>query len=253
MNVLIIDDETHSHEALTRLLVPAHQEVQVLAHAYNVEEGVNLARAHHPDLVFLDVEMPDGTGFDLLERIGKPSFYVIFITAHNKHAETAFRFGALDFLTKPIEPGLLGEAVSRAKERLNERFTMEQLRIALEAFYNAKEKKLPERIAIHTSKGMQLLPVEDILYLEADANYTDFHYVSLGKKRVLTASLNLKVYDEHFEPYATFMKVHRSYIVNLRMVDQYLKGDQVLVLRDGTQVGVSKTFKEEVEERLENV
>jgi two-component system, LytTR family, response regulator len=250
MTALIIDDEPRSHEALTRLLAPNYQDVNILAHGYNVEEGFALAKKHQPDLVFLDVEMPDGTGFDLLEKLGKPAFYVVFITAFNKYAETAFRFGALDFLTKPIESDLLAETMMRARGRLQEKFTLEQLQIALETFAKAKEQKLPERIVIHTSKGLELLPVDQILYLDAEANYTDFHYISLAKKRTLTASLNLKVYEEHFAPYPTFMKVHRSNIVNLRMVDQYLKGDHCLVLRDGSQVGVARTYREELEERL---
>ncbi|MBK8567193.1 MAG: response regulator transcription factor [Saprospiraceae bacterium] len=210
-----------------------------------------MTRAFQPDLVFLDVEMPDGTGFELLERLGKPAFYVVFITAFNKYAEAAFRFGALDFLTKPIESSLLAETMNRVRERQHEKYTIAQLQVALEVFHQAKQQKLPERIVIHTSKGLELIPVDQILYLDAEANYTDFHYLSLAKKRTLTASLNLKVYEEHFAPYVSFMKVHRSNIVNLRMVDQYLKGDHCLVLRDGSQVGVAKTYREDLEERLE--
>ncbi len=238
MKAIIIDDEKQSHDALTHLLQPLKSDVDILAHGYSVKDGVDLTAAHKPDLVFLDVEMPDGTGFDLLEKLGKPAFYVVFITAYNKYAETAFRFGALDFLTKPIQSDLFAETMERAMQRFQEKFTIEQLQIALETFYSAKEKKLPERIAIQ------------ILHLIAEMNYTDFFYLSLGKTRKLTASLPLKTYELHFEPYESFMKVHRSHIVNLMMVDQYLKGDQCLVMRDGSRVPVAKPYKDELEQRL---
>ncbi len=253
MNAIIVDDEKQSHENLKLQLLPAYQDVKILESAYSVREGFELVQRLQPDLVFLDVEMPDGTGFDLLEKIGKPSFYVVFITAFNKYAETAFRFGALDFLTKPIDPDLLDETIRRARERYREKFTIEQLQIALETFYRAKEKRLPERIVIHTGKGLELMPVDQILYLDAELNYTDFHYLKLGKKHKLTASLPQKTYEQHFEPYDSFMKVHRSNIVNLRMVDRYLKGDHCVVMRDGSQVPVAKAYREELERRLEGL
>ncbi len=253
MNVLIIDDEPRSHETLKTLLAPSYQDVNIVAQGYNVEEGLTLAKAYQPDLVFLDVEMPDGTGFELLQRLGQPAFYVVFITAYNKYAETAFRFGALDFLTKPIESGLLAETMERARARMHEKFTLTQLQVALETFYQAKEQKLPERIIIHTSKGLELVPVEQILFLDAEANYTDFHYLSLSKKKTVTASFNLKVYEAHLTPYPSFMKVHRSSIINLKMVEQYLKGEHSVVLRDGSQVPVAKSYRDELEGRLRSL
>jgi two-component system, LytTR family, response regulator len=250
MRTIIIDDEKQTHEAIARLLVPANKDVHIVGNGYSVAEGLVLAHQHHPDLVLLDVEMPDGTGFDLLEKIGKPAFHVVFITAYNKYAETAFRFGALDFLTKPLDADLLDAALDRVRKRQSEQYTLEQLQIALETFHQAKDKKLPKRIAISSSKGLEMMTVEDILYMEADLNYTDFHYLHLGKKNKVTASLNLKVYEQHFEPYPEFMKVHRSHIVNLMMVDRYLKGDNALVMRDGGVVAVARGFKEGVEGRL---
>ncbi len=253
MRTLIVDDEQQTHEALTRLLQPANRDVEIVGHGYSVAEGLVLAHRYQPDLVFLDVEMPDGTGFDLLEKVGSPAFHVVFITAYNKYAETAFRFGALDFLTKPLDSALLSAALDRVRKRQTEQYTLEQLQIALETFHQAKEKKLPRRIAISTSKGLEMMTVADILYLDAELNYTDFHYLHLGKKNKLTASLHLKVYETHFEPYAEFMKVHRSHIVNLMMVDRYLKGDNTLVMRDGGLVPVARGYREVVEERLEEL
>lgn len=253
MRTIIVDDEQQTHEVLVRLLRPANPDVQIVGNGYSVAEGLALARQHQPELVFLDVEMPDGTGFDFLEKIGNPAFHVVFVTAYNKYAETAFRFGALDFLTKPLDPGLLSAALERVRKRQAEKYTLEQLQIALETFYQAREKKLPQRIAIASSKGLEMMTVADILYLDAELNYTDFHYLLMGKKHKVTASLNLKVYEAHFEPYSEFMKVHRSHIVNLMMVDRYLKGDNALVMRDGALVPVSRAYREDVEGRLERL
>jgi len=253
MRTIIVDDEKQTHEAIARLLQPANMDVEIVGNGYSVADGLALAKRYQPDLVFLDVEMPDGTGFDLLEKMGKPAFHVVFITAYNKYAETAFRFGALDFLTKPLDSELFSAALDRVRKRQSEQYTLEQLQIALETFHQAREKKLPKRIAISSSKGLEMITVEDILYLEADLNYTDFHYLHSGKKGKLTASLNLKVYEQHFEPYPEFMKVHRSYIVNLMMVERYLKGESALVMRGGGMVGVARGCREGVEERLGGV
>lgn len=250
MTSIIVDDEPQSHEYLTRLLKPAWPDLEITGHAFDVAEGIDLIAKQKPELVFLDVEMPDGTGFDLLKSCREMHFFVVFITAYNKYAETAFRFGALDFLTKPISPELLDEALERVRKRQSERITLEQLQIALETFQQAPGKKMPKRIAISTSKGLEMVTVEDMLYLEAELNYTDFYYWQSGKKQKLTASHNLKAYETHLEQYPEFMKVHRSYVVNLMMVDRFLKGDNALVMRDGAMIPVARPVKGAVEERL---
>jgi two-component system LytT family response regulator len=250
MRTLIIDDEKQSHEALARLLAPSQGDVEIVGNAYCVAEGLKLAHQCQPELVFLDVEMPDGTGFELLERMGNPAFHVVFITAYNKYAETAFRFGALDFLTKPLGAELLNETLDRVRKRQAEQYTLEQLQIALETFHQAKSKKMPQRMAVSSSRGLEMMTVADILYLNADLNYTDFYFLNLGKRQKITASLNLKVYEEHFDLYPEFMKVHRSHIVNLMMVDRYIKADSALVMRDGEMVPVARGYRDLLEERL---
>ncbi len=250
MRTLIIDDEKQSHEALARLLAPSQGDVEIVGNAYCVADGLKLAQQCQPELVFLDVEMPDGTGFELLERMGNPAFHVVFITAYNKYAETAFRFGALDFLTKPLNAELLNETLDRFRKRQAEKYTLEQLQIALETFHQGKSKKMPQRLAVSSSKGLEMMTVSDILYLNADLNYTDFYFLNLGKRQKVTASLNLKVYEEHFEPYPEFMRVHRSHIVNLMMVDRYLKAESALVMRDGEMVPVARGYRDVLEDRL---
>ena len=110
MKAIIVDDEVQSHEVLGSLLSQYHPDIEVLAHGYNVREGVELIRKNPPELLFLDVEMPDGLGFDLLEKISTPDFYVIFTTGFAKYAHTAIKFGALDYLLKPIDREELADA-----------------------------------------------------------------------------------------------------------------------------------------------
>jgi two-component system, LytTR family, response regulator len=250
MTSIIVDDEQQSHDGLKLLLAASGYGVEVLDSGYSVAMGLELLKRHRPDLVFLDVEMPDGTGFDLLEKLGTPAFYVVFITAHNKYAETAFRFGALDFLSKPIDPDQLQVTLKRAIERQKEKYTLDQLHIALETLQNLQEKKLPQRIAISTTKELEMVRVEEILFLGAETNYTDFHILSNGKKRKITASVTLGNYEQSLEQYDSFMKVHRSFIVNLLMVEQYIKSEHTVVLRDGSRVPVAKAHKDRLEQRL---
>src|SRR5690349_5627340 len=113
MKTIIIDDELRSHEVLKKMLMDRHRDVQVVGSGHNVREGLELVQKLHPELVFLDIEMPDGTGFDLLQQLTNPGFSIIFITAHNKYAITAIHFGALDYLLKPLVEDDLADAMMR--------------------------------------------------------------------------------------------------------------------------------------------
>lgn len=242
IRTVIIDDERQSHLALTHQLSSAYKDVEILAHGYNVAEGMDLINTYTPDLVFLDVEMPDGTGFELLQKIGRPAFYVVFITAFNKHAESAIRFGALDFLTKPIDGSLLAEAIQRVRDRLHERITSEQLQITLEAFKSAQQKKLPSRICVPDGDGFEVIALENIIHLIADKNMTEFHILNRTKR--LISVTNIGTFEGQLEPYPIFWRTHRSHIVNKLMVDKYVKADGgYLIMKDGCRIPVSKDNK----------
>jgi len=252
MKAIIVDDEEKSHVALSQLLKGNHTDVEVLANAYSVQQGYELALSHQPDLVFLDVELTDGLGFDLLKRIEKPAFNVIFITGFNKYAVSAIKFGALDFLLKPISLQDLTLALDKARLRLHEKYTVEQLQIALEAFHNSRNKKLPSRMSISTLEGILYIPVKDIIRLEAQANFTEF-FVENHKKRLL-ASKNIGEYEEQFELYDELMKVHRSHLVNLLKVERFVRGDgNYLKMTDGATIPISKVLRDEVLTRLEKL
>lgn len=248
MKAIIVDDEPQSHVVLRNFIAHDHPDLNIVASGHNVDEGLKLIREYHPELVFLDIEMPDGLGFDLLKNFDNPEFNVIFITAHNKYAISAIRFGALDFLLKPLSRELLWEALERVREKHREQLSIEQWKIAFETFQKIKEKKLPSRMSVSTHAGIFYIPVEDIVRFEAQVNQTEIFYTS-SKKRLI-ASVNLGEYEEQFEPYPQFMRVHRSTIVNLLMVERFDKSEGSLELRDGSKVFVSRMYKDELMRRM---
>jgi two-component system, LytTR family, response regulator len=252
MKAIIIDDELQSHEVLKKLLEKGHPDVQVVASGYNVAEGLHLIQTHRPELVFLDIEMPGGTGFDLLEQVGHPDFYVVFITAHNQYAVAAIRSGALDYLLKPVSSESLNQAMSRVHAKHRENLSIEQWRVAFEAFQLASQQKLPTRMTLSTQEGIHYIPVDEILRFEADGNQTEV-FTRSSKKRLI-ASVNIGEYVEQFEPYVSFMKVHRSHLVNLLFIDKYVRSDGgYLVMADGAQVPVSRGYRDLLLERLEQI
>ncbi len=244
MRTLIIDDEPQSHQTLTQYFARNHPGVELLASAYNITEGYRIIQEHQPELVFLDVEMPDGTGFDLLEKFPSPDFSVIFITAHAKYAVTAFRCAALDFLEKPIDEKNLASALERAKKELGQKIDPEQLKLIQGLLLNVDSAKLPTRVDISTLEGIHFLEVNSITRLEAQQNYTQFY---LDDKRKVLASLNLKNYTDKFAPYPAIRQSHRSHIVNLNFVDRFVKSDGgYLVMKDGATVPVSRRYKDDL-------
>ncbi|MCB0840119.1 MAG: response regulator transcription factor [Bacteroidetes bacterium] len=250
MKTILIDDEPQCHQALESLLKNHFPELELTGTAFGVKEGVTLIKQKNPDLIFLDIQMPDGTGFDLLESFyNPPSFQVIFVTAHNEYALPAIQFGALAYLLKPISKIDLDVAISRARHYFEIRDVREQLLIMRETLQNLKAKKLPSRMGIPTLSGVKFIFVKDIIRLEAHKNYTQFILTSPHKK--LLASINIGEYSKQFAPYFEFMKVHRSHLVNLNFVDSYIKSDGgYLEMMNGDVVAVSKAFRTELLDRM---
>ncbi len=253
MKTLIIDDEENSHVILEYLISTQHPEIEIVDHAYNVEEGIAKILQHKPDLVFLDIELPPSTGFDLLKSFEQYHFMVIFITGHkeNDYAITAFRFGGLDFLLKPIDVEDLAEAIRRCKDNNIRPPLKEQLSITEEANSTLSQKMAPTRITIPTMEEIYFRKVDDIIRLEAFKNYTTFHFTKQHSS--IVASKNLGGYENQFSDNSQFMRVHKTHLVNLNFVDSYRKGEASLVTIDGTEIPVSKNKREELLERLKNM
>jgi two-component system LytT family response regulator len=242
---LIIDDEAHCIETLSVLLKENCPEVQVIACCRSAKSALESIRSLKPDLVFLDIEMPNMNGFEMLEQFGELQYAVIFTTSYDQYAIKAIRFSALDYLLKPIDPKELVAAIRKVQSQRNlpypEQFQMlmSKLQSKVDGF---------TKIAVPTLEGFELLATDQIISCEADDNYT---YLFLKNKKKVMASRTLKDVEEQLEPFPSFVRVHHSYIANLNEVTKYVRGEGgYLVMTDGSSVNVSRSRKEALLKRF---
>jgi two-component system, LytTR family, response regulator len=241
INALLVEDDADSRLIAITYITKYFPEVKITGEALSVKEGLELIEIHKPDLVFLDIELPDGTGFDLLRSVGEKSFEVIFITAFNSYAIEAFRYSAVDYLLKPLSISDLKDALQKVKEKIQGKiFSQHWINLA----YNLEHKNSYERrLAIATINGFVFVDVKDIIRCESNSNYTQFHFVS-GKK--MTSSRNLGYYEELL-PEDKFCRIHHSHLINIDFLDQYIKGGSggTVIMKDGTELDVSQRKKED--------
>lgn len=233
---VIIDDERKSRNTLSTLLGRYCSEVSVAADAGNIPDAVNVIDKFHPQLIFLDISMPDGTGFDLLDKLPSAEFEVIFTTAYSEYAMQAIKTQALDYLLKPINIKELQNAVQKAEVRLKEKQELKKAKEALKV----QQQKNPLRVAVPHKKGMQLIDVKDIVHLQAKGSYTQLY---CNDKSTFISSKSMKDFEELL-PSGHFFRVHHSHIINLDQVVQYYRGDGgYVVMMDGSKVDISKRRK----------
>jgi two-component system, LytTR family, response regulator len=245
MRSIIIDDEPGNIITLSELLKEYCPQVIVEGSALNPVEGLALIQKVSPEVVFLDIEMPYGNAFDLLDKLVPVNFEVVFITAFNNYAIKAFRYAALDYLLKPVNIGELKAAVEKVAERLQQKNINHRLSSLLDNMRS--ENTNLQKIGLPTTEGLHFEQVNSIVYLEAEGSYTKVFLK--GKKSVLV-SRNLKEYEDIL-PTAIFCRVHHSYIINLNYVKKYFKGRGGYVeMEDGATIEVSARKKEEFFERF---
>lgn len=241
LTAVIIDDNQGARTALRQDLLEVCPEVEVVGEADGVVSGAKMLRKLRPELVFLDIQMPDGTGFDLLEVMGEAPFRVIFTTAHDGFAIQAFRAAAIDYLLKPVSPEELREAVTKAAAYRGT--PPEQVETLLSNVQDQRQR----RLALHTMEKIHVVTVEEILRCESSANYTIFHLID---KRQLLVTKTLKEFDQMLRD-QDFARVHQSHLVNLAYVKEFVKTDGgYLVMRDGSQVPVSSRKRAQVMQLL---
>lgn len=240
IRTIIIDDEAHCRERLEKLLRDHFgQTVEVTDTCPSVEEALASIRKHRPNLLMLDVQLQDQTGFDLLERLGNHSADVIFTTAYGHYAVEAFRFSALDYLLKPIDLPDLQRALGRALEKKESADTAAKLDLLLHNL--RQERRENKRICLPVMNGMVFIQVSDIIRCESEVNYTHI-YMSDGQKYL--ASRTLKEFEEMLADY-NFVRVHNSHLVNLAHVLSYSKGKGgYITMSDQSTVGVSTRRRE---------
>ena len=236
LKAILIDDEIDCVQLLALQLKEHCPGVQVIGQYTTPEEGLQAIRTQNPDMVFLDVEMPRMNGFQLLEQIENVAFSLIFVTAYNEFALKAFRYSALDYLLKPLNISQLCEAVRKAENRQ----PIDQHQLSL-LRYQLKEGKLPSKFAVPTQHGVIFVELSDLIYCEADSNYTRL-VLSTGKTHLLSKTLR---YVQEILEERNFLRVHRQYLINLEHIKSYHKGDgSYLVLTGDISIPVAKNQKE---------
>lgn len=247
INAIIVDDETKSREILQELLTRYCPDVRVIGTADSIKPAEELINAMKPDLVFLDVEMPFGNGFDLLEKFEKINFEIVFITAYDHYALKAIKFSALDYLLKPVDIDDLENALSKVDEKLkNKKGDISQ---QVQTFLSSiKSKDKTKKIGIPSSDGIAFVNVADIVRCESDVNYTNIYFKDKTK---ITVPKTLKEYEDMLTDY-NFFRVHNSTLINMDHVKQYLKGNGgFVVMTDGKEVEVSRRKKAEFLQKIE--
>ena len=241
LTALIIVDELHCIETLQWQLDRYCPEVELLGTYSSPVEGLKAIKDLQPDILFLDVEMPEMTGFEMLEAIPKIEFKVIFTTAHDKFAVDAFKVSALDYLIKPIDDDELMAAVGKAKGDTSNKANDAQADTVRHLLNQIQDKKLSDRIYLPTMSGLEFVDTSTVLRCESDSNYTTL-FIRDNEK--ITVSKTLKDIEEMLHD-PQFFRVHNSHIVNLKEVDKYVKGDGGhLVLKDGSVIPVSRARKQ---------
>lgn len=244
IKALIIDDEEDAREVLKMSLKKYCPEVTILALCESPEIGLEKIDELQPDLVFLDVQMPQLSGFDLLERLTEINFDVIFVTAYDRYAIKAIKFSALDFLLKPIDVDELVTAVQKVKEK-NTKFKFKSL---LNNIKYGSEKL--ERLAIPSDNEIIIQKVSDIIYCKADSNYTMLHLVDNKK---IIVSKTLKEF-ENILPETDFCRIHHATLVNIAHVTKYIKGEGGYVLvTGGSHLDVSRRKKDSFLDKLDKL
>lgn len=248
MKILLIDNEPEIRGVLKEMVSTWSKGLHSIAEADGVATGLQQIGIINPDIVLLDVEMNDGTGFDLLKQLNNPSFQLIFTTAHNQYAIQAFRFSAIDYLLKPIDPAELHRAMDKAVSNISHSTMQQQLAILLQQYAGKNE---PDRqIVLKDVDKTYFIKVNDILYCEAEGSYTKFY---LSNAEPLFVSRNLRSYEELLAP-AGFIRTHHSCLVNPSKIKIYdRKTDSgTLILEGGHTIPVSQRKKDFVLQLLEN-
>jgi len=244
IRTVIIEDELKSMEVLAALIRRNCPELEIVATASSVQQGVETIRQFNPALVFLDISMPDGSGFDLLEKVDQ-KFELIFATASDQYAIKAIKFSACDYLLKPIDSDELVAAVEKVRNKQNNLPSMENLRFLVDQLKRSDDNF--QKITLPTGNAYEIVNIRDIIRCEADGSYTVFY---LSDKRKLLISAGLKHYEELL-PEKDFIRVHHHHLINMNHVLRFLKEDGgYAIMSDGSKIEISRRKKESFMDRL---
>ena len=249
ITALLIDDDSNLRNGMKGLLAMCAPDIQILGEADSVKTGISAIEFHQPNVVFLDIQLGDGTGFDILEQLtkkrGSINAHVVFITAHEEYAVKAFRFSALDYLLKPVDPEDLQAVVEKIKKVVSNNESYAHIDLLLENIRQKVDKF--KRIALSTAEGIHLFEVSDIITLESQDNYTKFY---IKDNKPVLISKTLKEYEDLLSGQG-FERIHQSHLINLAYLKSYIKKDGgYAVMADNSHLPISQRKKERLQEFL---
>lgn len=245
MRAIIIDDESKARIAVFAMLKKNCPDVSVIAEADGVKSGSDAIRKHHPDLVFLDIRLKDGTGFDLLGEIGDIHFKVIFVTAYDEYAIKAFKFSAVDYLLKPVNSKELAVAVEKTRQIAQKENMDVKMNILLSNNQSAEKK-----IVLKTTDSIYVANIKDIIRCEADGNYTSIH---LTDRKKILISKSLKEFDDMLSG-SSFLRVHSAHLINLSYLEKVKRTRSGEVfMKDNSAIPVSSSRKQSLMKILQEL
>lgn len=239
LKAVIVEDEAVSRNILANYIKKYTEGVEVVAMAENIKDGMAAIKEHNPEIVFLDIEMPYGNGFDLLDQIGEVNFETIFVTAYSNYAVKALNSSAAYYILKPIDIDELVEAVDKIKHLRKSDNNFSPTKILLENIQI--ENKQLQKIVLPTMSGFDVVRVQDVVRCEANDNFTEFHMVSSPKMMICRT---LKFFEETLSE-MDFIRVHKSHLVNGQHIKKYIKGKGgQLVMSNNSTVNISLSKKD---------
>jgi two-component system LytT family response regulator len=249
MKIVIIDDEQKPRRVLENILVELFPDFSNIQHASNLLEGVAIIKSHKPDIVFLDIEMPEHSGLELFKflDISNYTFQLIFVTAYNEYAIEAFKLSALDYLLKPVSRKDLKSTVNRALQKIAKQEHELNVDVLKKVFKQVSLKK----IKIEVPGGIHFVAYDDIFYFEADGMYTRVH-IRGNKSEII--SKPLKYFEEQFSDNLVFFRIHRSYLVNMEHIQKLIKNEGFyIVLDNGTTLPITKSRQQDFLAAIEDI
>ncbi|HNW96898.1 MAG TPA: LytTR family DNA-binding domain-containing protein [Bacteroidales bacterium] len=246
MNIVIVDDEKDAVHSLELMLNEYCSDVNIVGKAFSVIEAIKEIQNKKPDLVFLDIEMPHGTGFDILDSIPDRKFEVIFVTAYNDYAIKAIKAMAADYIMKPMDIDELISAVDKIKIRIKEK---DNGNIGKFLQIGNSISQLPVKIAIHTLSGVEFVDTTEIVRIEAAGSYSN---VFMNGNKKIVSSKNLKEFQNILNN-EYFFRAHNSHLINLIMVKRFLKNENMIEMNDGSIISLSRRNREDFIRQMEKM
>jgi two-component system LytT family response regulator len=252
IKAVLIDDDKNLRDGMKSMLNKTAPHISIIGEADSVASGVSLLEKEQPQVVFLDIQLTDGTGFDILEKLTERqksiNYNVVFITAHEQYAIKAFRFSALDFLLKPVDPEELEMVVEKIEHAVEQKTDFSHIDLLLENI--RKNVDNFKRIALSTSDGIHLFDISDIIRCESMDNYTRFF---IRNSKPILISKTLKEYEELLKVH-NFERIHQSHLINLKYLKSYIKKDGgYVVMSDDSHLPISQRKKERLQNILKNI